>query len=229
MSEKLVVAIDGPAGAGKTTIARQVAGELGYTYIDTGAMYRAITLRALRQGITKNEASVSEMAGKSQISFQKKEKRNSQPRVFLDHEDVTELIRRQEVNENVSLVSSYPGVRTAMAREQKRLASRRRVVMEGRDIGTHVLPSARPKIFLTASLDERARRRYQELKEKDLLEGMTLEEVKSDLERRDKLDSTRDFAPLKKAEDAIEVDSTELTISQVVEVIVDICLRTAVV
>lgn len=223
MNKQRLVAIDGPAGSGKTTIAKQVAQRIGYTYIDTGAMYRAMTLKVLQMGIDLgDEKKIVELAKKSHISFKVE---GGEQQIFLDHHDVTGEIRSHKVNEKVSLISSYPGVRQQMVKEQKRLVKNTGVVMEGRDIGTVVLPYAKPKIFLTASLEERARRRFAEMKKKDLLKGKALGDIKGALQERDHFDSNRQEAPLTKAPDAIEVDTTYLSIPQVVEVIIDIIQR----
>lgn len=223
MIQRLLVAIDGPAGSGKTTIAKQVAYRLQYTYIDTGAMYRAITLKVLQRGIEMtDEKRITELAKRSRISFKPSKK---EQRIFLDGKDVTQEIRTHEVNEMVSRISSYQGVRQCMVKEQQRLVKSSGVVMEGRDIGTVVLPYAKPKIFLTASPKERARRRYMEMKKKDMLQGKTLEEIEEALYQRDHFDSNRKESPLAMAPDAIEVDTTHLDTSQVVEVIIDIIRR----
>lgn len=218
-----MVAIDGPAGSGKTTIAKKVAQRLNYSYIDTGAMYRAITFKVLQEGIhPADEDQIVELAQKSRITFKPLKK---EQRIFMDKMDVTDAIRSHEVNEWVSLISSYPGIRRQMVKEQQRLAKNKGVVMEGRDIGTVVLPYARPKIFLTATSKERALRRYQEMKKKDLLQGKSLEEIEGAIIQRDHFDASRDESPLCQAPDAIMVNTTHLTIPQVVEVVIDIIQR----
>lgn len=225
MTQKLLVAIDGPAGSGKTTIAKQVAQRLHYTYIDTGAMYRAITLKILRQGIDPGDEKKSvEIAKRSRIRFKPNKK---EQQVFIDGEDVTQDIRSHQVNEHVSLISSYKGVRQHLVKEQQRMAKNGGVVMEGRDIGTVVLPFAKPKIYLTASPKERAKRRYNEMKKKDMLHGKTLEEIEATIKERDHFDSNRKESPLAMAPDAIEVDTTHLNISQVLEVLIDIVKRSS--
>ncbi|MCK8823937.1 (d)CMP kinase [Fuchsiella alkaliacetigena] len=219
MKSDLVVAIDGPAGAGKSTIAKKVAAELGVVYIDTGAMYRAITLKALNRGVKlDSEAELAKLLQNTEILFTRSEGKN---RILLDGEDVTEEIRSSKVNNNVSLVAKVPIVRERLVDWQQRLAKDRGVVMDGRDIGTVVLPEADLKIFLTASSEERARRRYQELKDKG--ESVDFAKLKADIIQRDKLDSEREISPLKKSPDAIEIDSTDLTIQEVVAEVLALC------
>ena len=205
-----VIAIDGPGGAGKSTIARLLAEELGYLHLDTGAMYRAVTLAALNQNINfKDEEALTETAEEIEIDF------NEDGDIFLNGENVSSEIRTQAVNENVSKTAAVKGVRETLVKKQKKLAEEHKVVMDGRDITTVVLPDAEHKFYLTASLEERARRRYEEMKSKDM--QVSLENIKENIKNRDKLDSEREHSPLKKAEDAVEIDSTELSIEEVVE------------
>jgi len=178
--KKIIIAIDGPAGAGKSTIAKKVAALLGYAYIDTGAMYRAVTLRFLESGAPFSEKTVTDIANQIQITFQYREGIN---RVFADGEEVTEAIRSLEVSQNVSRVSAVGGVRTAMVAAQRKIGAQGGVVMDGRDIGTVVFPQAELKVFLTASVEERARRRYLELKEKGT--EVSLEELEKRIAQRD--------------------------------------------
>ena len=207
------IAIDGPAGAGKSTIAKRVAAELQFIYIDTGAMYRAVALKAIRQNIdTKNQEKLSEIAKNIDITLSHVD--NTQ-RIFLDGEDVSDLIRTPEVSVGASNVAVFPEVRLKLVDLQRIIAKDKDIVMDGRDIGSYVLPNANLKIFLTASVDERAKRRYNELTKKG--QNVSLEEVKKDMIFRDNNDSSRAFAPLVKVEDAIEVDTTALSIDEVVE------------
>ncbi|SDC52129.1 MULTISPECIES: (d)CMP kinase [unclassified Candidatus Frackibacter] len=219
MKSDLVIAIDGPAGAGKSTIAKQVAEELGSIYIDTGAMYRALTLKALRLEIDiGSEQELANLAKNTEIRFRKVD---NQDRILLDNEDVSEEIRSQAVSNHVSLVAKVPAVRKELVNLQRKMAKDTSVVMDGRDIGTVVLPNADVKIFLTASVEERTKRRYEELKLKG--EEIDFFQLKSEIIRRDKLDRERVVAPLKKADDAIELDSTKLTIREVVEEVLRLC------
>jgi len=210
------IAIDGPAGAGKTTIARLAARRLGFTYISTGALYRAITLGLLRKGIDVNafeqsdnqksiletiDVSVGHVAG--------------EPRIYLDGEDVTDQLSGPNVTQWVSEVSRIPAVRSHLLKLQREYASAGGVIMDGRDIGSVVLPDAEFKFFLTASVEERVRRRTLELRSKGL--DIPIDEVRSTIEKRDRIDSTRSVAPLRKAEDAIEIDTTGKSIEEVLE------------
>ncbi|ERM91855.1 cytidylate kinase [Caldanaerobacter subterraneus subsp. yonseiensis KB-1] len=203
------IAIDGPAGAGKSTVAKKLAKLLGFTYIDTGAMYRAITLKVLRENISlEDEERIIEAARKSDISLDGE-------RVFLDGEDVSEEIRKPIISEKVSVVSQIPEVREILVKKQRKIAEGKNVVMDGRDIGTVVLPDAQFKFFLTASLEERARRRYEELKNKGT--EVKYEEVLEEIKKRDSLDSGRKTSPLTIPEGAILIDTTDLTEEEVVE------------
>lgn len=215
----LRVALDGPAGAGKSTVAKQAAQALGCAYVDTGAMYRAITWKALQHHIElHDEAQLTELANQVRIDFRPAAEGQT---VLLDGEDITEAIRTREVTNNVSAVSAVEGVREAMVKLQREMAERTGVVMDGRDIGTVVLPKAEVKIWLTASVEERAQRRYQELVAKG--QDVDFEQLKLDIQRRDEYDSNREHSPMKMAEDAVLLDTTGLTIDQVVARILHIC------
>lgn len=217
MSE-IQIAIDGPASAGKSTIAKILANDLKYVYVDTGAMYRAITFAVLKAQIDPNdESAVSALVPTLEINFAPGE---PVQKVFLNQQEITKEIRSTKVTANVSLISSYVVVRDAMTELQRTIAANGGVVMDGRDIGTTVLPQAEVKIFLIASVHERALRRYKENQAKGMPE--TLAEIEVAVQKRDHLDSTRSISPLKKAVDAIEVDTTGLSISEVVHVIKEI-------
>lgn len=208
-----MIAIDGPASSGKSTTARLVAKRLGYLYLDTGAMYRAITLKALRTGVDlDNEKALEELARNSSLEMRLEDE---VPRVFLDGQEVTSQIRSREVSDEVSKVSAYPGVRRAMVSLQRQFAKEAGVVAEGRDMGTVVFPDADLKIFLTCDLAERTKRRYLELKSQGL--DSSAERVRTNLQSRDRIDSTREDSPLLKADDAVVVDTTDLTIEEQVE------------
>lgn len=208
-----IVAIDGPAGAGKSTVARRLAAALGYTYIDTGAMYRAVALMATRRSISFDDSDrLGDLAGALHFAFQPE---GEQARLLVNGEDVSQEIRQPEISRGSSLVSRWPGVRSALVQQQRRLAEAGGVVMEGRDIGTVVFPHARCKIYLTATVDERARRRHLELTQKD--RAADLEEVRREVEERDRRDMEREHSPLCKAEDAVEFYTDGLTIDEVVD------------
>jgi cytidylate kinase len=214
---KIVIAIDGPAASGKSSTATRVAEILGYLHLDTGAMYRALTLKVLNYGIPLDDIPrIVELAPKSRISF---EGDGASPNVFLDGDDVTEAIRKQEVSAAVSQVSSIAGVREVMVGLQRELSTGGGVVLDGRDIGTVVLPDADLKIFMVADVEERARRRRKDLEGAGLT--VETEKVVEELTRRDRLDSTRAVSPLKKANDAIELDTTSMSFDQQVSFIVD--------
>jgi len=217
-----VIAIDGPAASGKTTVGRLLAEELGYLCLDTGIMYRAVTWQALAEGIApEDEAGITKLAEQIDIDVLPKSVEDGRSfDVLINEQDRTWEIRLPEVNQNVSLVSSYPGVRDAMTRQQRKIAERGRIVMLGRDIGTVVLPDADLKIYLDASLEVRAQRRYAE----ETMRGnlVSLEEVIASLKRRDRIDSTREVAPLKAASDAIVINTDEMTVPEVVAKIKDI-------
>ncbi len=216
MTGKINIAIDGPAASGKSTTARLVAEKLGYLYVDTGAMYRAATLAVLRAGVDiHNERDVQEIVSKSDITLQ--HSKDGQ-RTFLNGEDVSEAIRLPEITRVISILSAYPGVRKTMVEKQRALAAGGGVVMDGRDIGTVVLPGAEVKVFMQASVEERARRRYDELKQKNL--PVNFDEIKKEIEERDRLDSSRSESPLKAAADAVIIDTSNMTIKeQVIRVI----------
>ena len=221
---RIVIAIDGPAGSGKTTTGREVARTLGLHHIDTGAMYRAVTWKVLETGVDPlDEARVGDIAAATGIEFSGCALGTE--RVRADDTDVTEAVRSLEVTQNVSLVSSYARVRKAMVRLQRRLSESGGVVLEGRDIGSVVLPGAHVKVFLNASAEERARRRLKELEAKGI--EKTLAEIQADIERRDLLDSTRELSPLKVPVGAHIVDTTNLTIEEQVGKVVDIARETA--
>ncbi|NLI91740.1 MAG: (d)CMP kinase [Peptococcaceae bacterium] len=211
------IAIDGPAGAGKSTVARKVAQSLGYCYLDTGAMYRVIAYKALEAGIPlDDERAVTGLVKNTEIYF----KHGDSESVFCDGKDVTNHIRSKEVSRAVSIVASYQGVREQLVHLQRQEAAKGNVVMDGRDIGTHVLPEAEVKIYLTASEEERAKRRYLE----NIKSGKasSLEEVLRDIQKRDRLDSEREHDPLKPAADAFILDTTGLPAEEVVRKIVNI-------
>lgn len=206
------IAIDGPAGAGKSTIAKLLAAKLGILYLDTGAMYRAVGLKALNTGVDISDAAaVEKMLADTEIDVTQE---NGVQHVYLDGNDVSSVIRENAVSKAASDISAVPCVRYKMVELQREIASRCDTVLDGRDIGTFVLPNAEYKIFLTASAEERAKRRYAELKAKG--STLTLEQIKDDIVKRDYNDSHRALAPLKKADDATEVDTTAMGIDDVV-------------
>lgn len=213
MDKRISIAIDGPAAAGKSTVAKVVAKELSYVYIDTGAMYRTLTYAALEQKVDiENEEQLMEVVKNVNIEFQQGE--NTQL-VFLNGQDVSEVIRTPDVTNRVSIVAKHRLVREEMVRRQQELAKKGGVVMDGRDIGTHVLPDAEVKIFMLASVEERAERRHLENLNKGF--DSNLEQLKEEIAQRDKLDSEREVSPLKKADDALELDTTSLSIEEVVQ------------
>ncbi len=217
MTKSFIIAIDGPAGSGKSTSAKLVAQKLGYLYIDTGAMYRAITLLAIEKNVLNNADDVIELAKTSKIDLKYSE---GITQVLINERDVTEDIRSKEVNKFVSPISKIKGVREALVKKQRILAlNNDGIVMEGRDIGTVVFPDADVKIFLTAAISERAERRVKEYDAKGI--SVSLEEIKSNLENRDKIDSSRETSPLIKAADAYEVDTSKVTVEQQVEIILE--------
>ncbi len=213
------IAIDGPAGAGKSTIAKAVAKELGWIYVDTGAMYRAIGLAALRQGIVIKEQipEVEKLLPEIELRLRYE---NGMQKILLNGEDVSEAIRTPQASVAASDVSAIPAVRAAMLTQQRSIAEQENVVMDGRDIGTVVLPDAELKLFLTASSHARAERRYKELAEKG--QQIEFSQVLKDIEYRDKQDSGRAVAPLKQAEDAVLVDTTELTLEQSIAAVLNL-------
>lgn len=215
--KKIVVAIDGPAGAGKSTIAKLAAEKLGYAYIDTGAMYRSVAWKFLQTGSAFDEALISQLAQTMIIEFKPEAKVN---RVFVDGVEVTEAIRSSEVTANVSRVAAIGAVREAMVAQQRRMGESGGVLMDGRDIGTVVFPNAQLKIFLTASVEERALRRYKELVAKG--QEVDLAQLKEDIASRDKQDSERAISPLRQAEDALLLDTSDMNIEQVTTKILEL-------
>lgn len=211
--KKLIVAIDGPAGSGKSTVARKLAQRLGYTHIDTGALYRGVALLALRKKADlSDEAGVAGASAQARFEFRQLPEGNT---LFIDGENVGKAIRTEEVSAAASKVSAFPAVRDSLLELQRSLGKHGGVVLEGRDIGTVVFPQAEVKVFLTASIEERARRRSAELQAKG--EAVDLETVKREMAQRDKQDATRAVAPLKKAPDAIEVDTSTMAIESVLD------------
>ena len=212
------IAIDGPAGAGKSTIAKRVAAEKNYIYVDTGAMYRAMALYLYRLGIDPDDsAAISSHCGGAEITI---EYRDGVQVVLLAGENVNDYLRTPEVSDMASMTSVNGDVRVKLVQLQQELARRQNVVMDGRDIGTVVLPDAQVKIFLTASVEVRALRRYMELMEND--ESADLEQIKAQIKERDERDMNRAISPLKQADDAVLVDTSDLTIDEVVERILSI-------
>ncbi|BFK20067.1 (d)CMP kinase [Mediterraneibacter glycyrrhizinilyticus] len=213
------VAIDGPAGAGKSTIAKLVAKEKGYIYVDTGAMYRALAIHFLKKNISaENVEQIVLACADADVTIAYED---GVQQVYLNGENVTGRLRGEEVGNMASRTSSIPQVREKLLELQRGLAREQDVIMDGRDIGTNILPDADVKIYLTASVDTRAKRRFDELKEKG--QDWDFEAIKEDIKERDARDMNREIAPLKKAEDAILVDSSEMTIDQVVETICGYC------
>jgi cytidylate kinase len=216
--KKINIAIDGPAGAGKSTISKLLASQLGYIHIDTGAMYRAVGLKVLKNNISPHDSrKIVEILNSTDIQIKLVDGKQL---VFLDGEDVTEEIRQPEVSMYASDVSKIREVRERLVKMQQDLAKQKGVIMDGRDIGTHVLPNAELKIFLTATAEERAKRRFLELKQKgyDVDYYQLLDEIK----KRDQNDMTREFAPLRVAEDAIVIDSTSLSIEEVLQKVLEL-------
>lgn len=214
--KRIVIAIDGPAASGKSTTARLVAEQLGYVHIDTGAMYRAMTLKAVTEGIRLDDRDgIRNLVSSTRIELKRQ---NGRIVVFLDGEDVSDKLRTPEVTKAVSTVSSLHEVRDAMVREQRRMAEEGGVVLEGRDIGTVVFPNAELKVFMVADVRERALRRQQELKQQGL--EVKLDTLINELRLRDEKDSTRVESPLRRAEDALEVDTSGLTVEEQVEIVV---------
>lgn len=211
--KNIIIAVDGPAGAGKSTIAKIISKELNINYIDTGAMYRAVTLKCLQNNIdVKNEESVIDMAKITTIDFRDNN-------IYLDAKIVNDEIRTLNVSKNVSDVAKIKEVRYLMVDLQRKIGENNAVILDGRDIGSYVFPNADYKFYLVATPEERGKRRYKELLEKGY-DG-TLEDIINDIKRRDEIDSNREFAPLVKAKDAIEIDTTGKNIKQVVDIVLE--------
>ena len=213
------VAIDGPAGAGKSTVAKRVAKEMGFVYVDTGAMYRALAVYFLKQGIKPEESEKIALACKNAVVTIGYEDGIQQ--VYLNGENVTGMLREEAVGNMASVSSAIKEVRAQLLELQRELARTKDVVMDGRDIGTNILPSADVKVYLTASVETRAKRRYLEFQEKGI--ACDLNEIARDIEERDYRDMHRDIAPLKQAEDAVFLDSSNMTIEEVVNAIKELC------
>jgi len=211
---KIIIAIDGPAGSGKSTIAKMVAERLNFTYLDTGAMYRAITYLALQNGIIENEEAVNKLVKELEVSLKYE---NGVTRVFVNNYEVTEFIRSPEVNSNVSEIAAMPIVRKELVRMQQQMGKVGNIVAEGRDTTTVVFPNADLKIYLDASVEIRSERRHKEFLEKGV--EIDIEEVKDNIRKRDKIDSSRKTSPLKKAINAIEVDSSHLSVEEEFEIL----------
>ena len=215
------VAIDGPAGAGKSTIAKLAAKELEFIYVDTGAMYRGLAVHFLKKGIEPEETDrIAQACKEAEVTIGYE---NGIQQVYLNGENITGRLRDEKVGNMASKSSAIPQVREKLLELQRTLAKTKDVIMDGRDIGTCVLPDADVKVFLTASVRTRAKRRYEELVEKGI--ACTLNEIEKDIQERDERDSTRKIAPLKQAEDAVLIDSSEMTVNEVVKQIVALCKR----
>ena len=212
-TKKIAIAIDGPAGAGKSSISKVVANELGYLYIDTGAMYRGVTWAVLDSHVdVKNQKDVESLLPSLDLTL---EPTANACKVFVKGQDVTDLIRQQQINENVSTIASYKGVREYLVERQQAMAAVGGVILDGRDIGSVVLPKAELKIYLTASVDARAKRRWLEVQ--GTFNEQSLEDIKNNVESRDEMDKNRDESPLVCVEDAIIVDSSNMTFDETVE------------
>ena len=215
LEKQYLIAIDGPVGAGKSTVAKITAKKLNIIYVDTGAMYRAVGLYVTRKGLdTKKSEDVNSVLGEINLDVKLS---NEGQMIYLNGEDVTKLIRTPEISMAASNVSAIPEVRVKLVDMQRKLAETKSVIMDGRDIGTVVLPNATTKIYLNAELDERADRRYKELIKKG--QDVTFEDVKADIVKRDTNDMSRAVSPLKKADDAIELDTTGLTLEEVIDIV----------
>ena len=213
MNKTLQIAIDGPAGAGKSSVAKVLAKRLNCIYLDTGAMYRAVTWQAMQQNLDfSNEKGMAQLLADLQLEFREE---GDMQHLYCNGTDVTEAIRQAEISANVSAIAMIPMVREAMVAQQRRIAADNDVLMDGRDIGTTVLPNATYKFFLTASLEERARRRYLEMKEKGM--EVDMEQLKKDIALRDEKDSHREVSPLVQAPDAELIDTSDLSFDEVVE------------
>lgn len=212
----MIIAIDGPSGAGKSTVAKAVAKELGFSCLDTGAMYRAVAWCALHDGVSLEDAeAVGALAHTCTISFRHEQGDPVPRRVFVDDVEVTGAIRTAEIDRSVSAVSAVPAVRQALVEQQRRIGSEGNYVVEGRDIGTEVFPNAEVKVFLTASAEERAHRRVRQNADRGI-GSIDYQEVLADIIRRDELDSSRDTAPLRPAEDAVLLDSSSMHVEEVI-------------
>lgn len=221
----MIIAIDGPSGAGKSTVSKEVASQLGFSCLDTGAMFRAIAWMALECGIDLSDAqAVGKIAREYQIDFQCMEGEVLPSVVTIGGTDVSREIRTSRIDRSVSAVSAHVPVRSAMLEQQRRIGNAGNYVVEGRDIGTVVFPDAELKIFLTASAHERAIRRLAQNRERGV-GSLDFDEVLADIERRDELDSSRDTAPLRAADDAVQLDSTSQTIAQIVDSICDLAKK----
>lgn len=216
MQKFIIIAIDGPAASGKSTLAKYLADKLGFLYVDTGAMYRAITFYALENGIENDKQAVIKASKNIDLSLKYS---NGLTSVFLNGDDITQNIRTPRVNAKVSDISKIKEVRAELVKLQQKFGKNNNLIVEGRDTTTVVFPNADLKIFLTADIKERARRRYLEFKEKGV--NIPLEEVEASIRNRDKIDSGREVSPLKKADDAVVLDTTNLTIDQEIERIID--------
>lgn len=217
MSENLIIAIDGPAASGKSTAAKRLARELGYLYLDTGAMYRAITYSVMKNGIMGDINKIIDFVKDLELRMFYKD---GVTHVFINGEEVTDYIRTPEVSGNVSEISRIPEVRAKMVELQRELANRGDLVAEGRDITTVVFPNADVKIYMNASVDERAQRRFKEHIERG--DRITYDEVLANLKKRDEIDSGRKVSPLRKAEDALELDTTDLTVDEELQRMINI-------
>jgi cytidylate kinase len=221
MDTRIRIAIDGPVGSGKSTVAKRVARAMGYTYIDTGAMYRALALKAKRKGISWDDADgMTALARSTSVALEPAGAEDETSVVRLDGEDVSRAIRETEIGGGASRIGTIPGVRRALVEMQRTMATAGGVVMEGRDIGTNVVPDAAVKVYLTARPEVRARRRWKELRAGGA--DVRLDEVLEDVTARDRRDSERTLAPLRQADDAVVVDSTTATLDEVVAVVEEI-------
>lgn len=213
------IAIDGPAGAGKSTVARKLAVKLNYKYLDTGAMYRAITYETLKSNIKiENEIKIAKIACNTEFNFLPPDNEGI-TRILVNNKDITEKIRQPLVDKYVSRIAQIKKVRDILLKKQRKLAQSHNIILDGRDIGTRVLPDADYKFYITASLKERAKRRFKEISDK---ENMTLIDVEKNLKKRDKMDKNREHSPLRKAKDAILIDTTNMGIEEVVKKLLDI-------
>ncbi|WP_425448659.1 (d)CMP kinase [Dethiothermospora halolimnae] len=206
--DNLTIAIDGPAGAGKSTIAKKLAETLNINYIDTGAMYRALTLKVIKKGINLNdETQILDILDNTEIDF-----RNNH--IYLDKKIVDKEIRDNKISNNVSYIAKIKEVRQWLVKIQRKISNEKDVIMDGRDIGSHVLPNAKYKFYITATVEERGKRRYKEIKEKNPNTNVALEKIIDEIRNRDYIDSNREVTPLVQAEDAIKIDTTNLNIEE---------------